>query len=187
MVTTSPAARVTSALAGSGSPFSEVAPGLARLAAGRALRRALAPLGHDREAAVLEHAQLAHHAVAAVVAARAAGAEPQRPALDAQRVAELERLDRRGERVGHRHVDGARAVRVRARALPAADRLVVGEPRVAERDVVHRPLPLRRHGHGLAERAHDDVDDPAGRLDVAGRDRARRARVDERARLERVP
>ena len=57
-----------------------------------------------------------------------------------------------------------RAVGVRAGALAAADRLVVGEAVVAEDDVVHRPLTLRGHGHRLPERGEDDVDDPARRL-----------------------
>ena len=51
-------------------------------------------------------------------------------------------------------------IRGRARALSAADRLVVREAVAAERDVVHRPLSLRRDVDRLAERAHDDVDDP---------------------------
>ena len=47
--------------------------------------------------------------------------------VDAQRELALERLDRRVQRVAHRHVHAAGPVGVRARALAAAERLVVGE------------------------------------------------------------
>ena len=60
----------------------------------------------------------------APLAARAAA---QRVVLDAQRELQLERLDRRVERVRHRDVDAARAVGAGARALAAAERLVVRE------------------------------------------------------------
>ena len=72
---------------------------------------------------------------------RASGAAPQRVLGRPQRELLLERLDRRVERVAHRHVHGRGAGRVGAGALPAGDRLVVGELLVAEREVVHRPLP----------------------------------------------
>ena len=52
---------------------------------------------------------------------------------------------------------------------------------VPERDVVHRPLPLRGHRQRLAEGAEDDVDDPRRRLGVAGDDGRGRAGVDEAA------
>src|SRR5205807_4681154 len=109
----------------------EVPPGRAVLAPIRPARPAGAPLAEDREAAVLEHAQLADDAVAAAVRARSAGANAQTPLLDAERIRELERLDGSRERVRHRHVHPARPVRVGTRALAAADRLVVGEPLVA--------------------------------------------------------
>src|SRR5947207_1402560 len=73
----------------------EVAAGRARRAAALSLRRVRASLADDREAAVLERAQLADDAVAAAVRAGATGAEPQAVALDAERVLQLERLDRR--------------------------------------------------------------------------------------------
>ena len=38
---------------------------------------------------------------------------------------------------------------------------------------------MRRNGHGLAEGAEEQVDEPARRLDVAGRDRGGRPGVDE--------
>src|SRR5215218_5290505 len=50
----------------------EVAPGLAGLAAGRTAGGMPPPLGDDREAARLEHLELAHEPVAAAVAAVAA-------------------------------------------------------------------------------------------------------------------
>jgi hypothetical protein len=78
-------------------------------------------------------------------------------------------------------VDPARAVGLRAGALAAADRLVVGVAVVPEREVVHRPLAGRGHGHELAEGSEDDVDDPRGGLGVPGDDGGGRARVDEAA------
>ena len=129
-----------------------------------------APLGEHREPAVLEDAQLADDAVAASVHARAARAEPQLPALDPQRVLQLERLDGRRQRVRHGDVDAARAVGIRTGALTAAHRLVVREAVVAEREVVHRPLARGGHGNEPAERREHDVDDARGGLRVAGDD-----------------
>src|SRR3712207_7579858 len=51
-----------------------------------------------------------------------------------------------------RSMHAARAVGALARALPAAERLVVGEAVVAEREVVHRALAQR-----AAERAQHEV------------------------------
>jgi len=141
-----------------------------------------APLREHRETAVLEHAQLADHAVAAALGAHAAGTGSQRPALDPNRIRQLERLDGRHQRVRHRNVDGGWTCRVGARALTAADRLVIRKAVVAESDVVHRPLSLCRHGERCAECAKNDVDDARRRLGIAGDDRGRRARVDEAAR-----
>ena len=177
----SPGSTSTVANAGSSSPFSRLRPG-------RPSPPPLSPRGASARRWVrserrhaFERSELADDAVAASVLARAAGAEPQLVALDPERVRELERLDRRVQRVRHRDVHRGRPVRVRARALPAADRLVVREALVPEDDVVHRPLPLRRDGNGLRQRGEDDVDDAARRLRVAGGDRGRRARVDEAA------
>ena len=78
-------------------------------------------------------------------------------------------------------MDARRPVRRRARALAAADRLVVREAVVSEDGVVHRPLPLGGHGNRLGEGVEDDVGDPARRLRVARGDGGRCARVDERA------
>src|SRR5213076_3180999 len=114
---------------------------------------------------------------AAAVRAGAARAFTQLPALDAQGIGELERLDRRDERVRHRDVDGRRPVGVSARALAAADRLVVREAVAAEGDVVHRALPLR----AIADRAEEHVDDAGRGLGVAGDDGRRRTRVYEAA------
>ena len=120
------------------------------LAARGAARAVAAALGHEAQAAVGQHAVDAHHAVAAAVSAGPARPRPQRVALDPQRILALERLDRRVQRVRHRDVDGARPGPRRPAALAAAERLVVGEPRRPERDVVHRPLAVRRHGDGAA-------------------------------------
>ena len=77
-------------------------------------------------------------------AARAAGAATQLVAAHAQRVLQLERLDRRVERVGHADVDAGVPGPARPGALAAADRLVVRPAVAAEHDVVHRALALRR-------------------------------------------
>src|SRR5881392_2974838 len=97
-------------------PVHEVPAGSAGRAAALTARRVSAPLRDDREPARLEHAQLADDAVAAAPGPRPARPEPQPVALDPERVLELERLDRRRERVGHRDVHAARPVGVRARA-----------------------------------------------------------------------
>src|SRR5918992_2706017 len=129
----------------------EVATRCARGAAALALRRLRAALADDREPAVLEHAEFADDAVAAAVASSAARPEPERVALDAKRVLQLERLDRSRQRVRHRDVDTARAVGLRTGTLAAADRFVVREAVVPEGHVVHRALPLPRHVDGLTE------------------------------------
>ena len=66
--------------------------------------------------------------------------------------------------------------------LPQAIILVLSPfaPLVSRR-VWRHALPLRGHGDRRAERAEEDVDDPARGLDVAGRDRRGRPRVDEAA------
>src|ERR1043166_2233099 len=105
MVTTSPARRSRVTFPGSGSPLRRLRP------------LAPAPLADDREPAVLEGAELADDAAAAVMTPATAGACAEPVPLDAQRVLQLERLHRRRERVRHRDVHGAGAVRVWTRAL----------------------------------------------------------------------
>src|SRR5689334_17915461 len=82
---------VTGQLRGGGLAVDEVAAGGAGCSTPLAPRCVHAALADDREAAVLEHAQLAHDAVATAVRAAAAGAEPQPVALDPERVLQLER------------------------------------------------------------------------------------------------
>ena len=125
-------------------PLTSVRPG-APSSPPRPLRRMAASVTEDGETTGVQHANLANDTVAATVRAGAAGAGAEHVALDAQRVGELERLDGRVERVRHRDVDAGRPVRRPARALAAADRLVVRPLLGAERRVVHRALPLRRH------------------------------------------
>src|SRR4051794_29037167 len=84
--------------------------GRARLASALAARGAAPPFADDREAAMLEDAQLADDPVAATMRALAAGARSQPVALDAQRVLQLERLDRRRQRVRHGDVHATGAV-----------------------------------------------------------------------------
>ena len=141
-----------------------------------AARRVPAALGDQRQLHRRERLELAHDPVAAAVRARAARAAPDRVLDDPQRELELQRLDRRVQRVRHRDVHAGRAVGVRARALAAAERLVVREGVGAEREVVHRALAER-----AAERAEDEVGDAARGLDVAGDDGGGRLGVQQRA------
>src|SRR5215216_731023 len=69
-----------------------------------AARRVPPALGEQRERHLGACLELAHDAVAAAVATRAARAAPHRVARDAQRELELERLDGRVERVRHSDV-----------------------------------------------------------------------------------
>ena len=171
-----PASSVPVLLAGSVRPSSRSrphAPGSPPCGAARGMAPAL---GDQREGHVRQRFELAHDAVAAAMAPGAPGAAAQRVLEDAQRKLPLERLDRRVERVAHRDVHAARSVGVRAGALAAAERLVVGEARVAEREVVHRALALR-----APERAEHEVGDARGGLDVARRHRSAGARVEQRS------
>src|SRR5271165_3049803 len=102
-----------------------------------------AALGDQREGHLLERFDLSYDAVAPAVGARASRAPAQRIRAHAQREFALERLDGRVERVAHRDVYAAGPVRVGARSLAAAERLVVGEARVPECQVVHRALAQR--------------------------------------------
>ena len=154
----------------------QVAPRCAGLSAVGARRGVTPALGDERVLHLRERLDLADDAVAPVVAPGAAAAAPARVLDDAQRELDLQRLDRRVERVGHRDVHGAGAVGVRAGALAAAERLVVGEVGVAEREVVHRPLAER-----APERGEDEVGHPRRRLDVAARHGGRAPRVEQRA------
>src|SRR5919109_913194 len=110
-----------------------------------ALRGLAPPLADQREPTALQHAQLAHDAVAAAVPPLTTGAEAQLVPLDPQRIRELERLRWGYERVRHRHVHGGGPVGAGACPLSAADGLVVREAVVAQRQVVHRALTLGRH------------------------------------------
>src|SRR6186713_67629 len=83
IVTTSSASRSTVALAGSSRPFRRLRPGAPA-------PPPRAPLGDQRQPARLDHAQLADDAVAAAPFAVAAGADPERIPLDAERVLQLE-------------------------------------------------------------------------------------------------
>ena len=77
----------------------------------------------------------------------------------------------------------ARPGAARARALSAAERLVERPAGAAEGDVVHRPLPLRRHvDAGVAERGEDRVGDALRHLHVARGHRGRPRGVRPRSR-----
>ena len=103
-------------------------------------------------------------------------------ALDAHRVLQLERLDRRVERVAHADVHAGRPGPVGAGALAAADRLVVGPVAAADDQVVHRPLALRGEPvDELGEREQHGVGDALAGLHVAGHDRRRALRAQQRA------
>jgi hypothetical protein len=72
----------------------EVAPGSARFAALGSAWRVASALGDHGEPAGLEGSELAHDAVASVMAATAARADPERMPLDAERIPELYGLGR---------------------------------------------------------------------------------------------
>src|SRR4051795_67797 len=124
-------AQATGRLARDRLAVDEVAPRLRRLAALRPGGRMSAALPYERVMHLGQRLQLAYHAVAALVLACAARASPQRVRGDPQRELQLQRLHRRVQRVRHRDMHAARPVRVLARALAAAQRLVVGEVVVA--------------------------------------------------------
>src|SRR3954452_19679617 len=122
----------------------------------------MAPALRDQRVAhVRERLDLADDAVTAAMRPVAAGAAADRVLDRADRELALERLDGCVERVAHGYVDAARSVSVLTGALAAAERLVVGELVVAEREVVHRSLAER-----TSERSKYEVGDAAGGLDV---------------------
>ena len=124
----SPGRSSPAAFEGSGSPFSRFRPG-------RAVgRRRRGRRGACRRRSVISVKRIGASASSSRTipspprcSPGAAAAAAQRKLAHPQRELGLERLDRGVERVRHRHVDGARPVGVRAGALAAADRLVVGE------------------------------------------------------------
>ena len=79
-------------------------------------------------------------------------------------------------------MDGVGAVRIRACALAAAERLVVSEALAGERQVVHRALPLSGSFGGSPQRRQDQVGHAARRFDVSGHHRGREPRVQQAAR-----
>ena len=148
-------------LAGQRAPVEQVAPGRAGLAAGCA--RAARGGGARRSARRSSRgAPRSSRTTPSPPRWRPAPPEPRRSAYSITRSGNSRSSASIGrvQRVAHRHVHAARPVGVRARALAAAERLVVGEALVAERQVVHRPLAL-----GAAEGAR-----------ARGRRRARRSR-----------
>ena len=171
-----PGSRRPPAFGGSSSPSTVPLPAAAGLAAVGARGRVAPALGEQGELHGRQRLELPDDAVPAVVAPRAARAAGDRVARDPQRELELERLHRGVERVRHRDVHRARAVGVRAGALPAAERLVVGEALAAQREVVHRPL-----AECPSEGGEDEVGDPRGGLDVARHHGGRRAGVEQRS------
>src|SRR5450755_1018766 len=109
----------------------QVSPGLAGVPSGGPRWAVPTAFGDQRVVKRRERLELADHTISALVPPPPTGAAPERVLHRAQWELELERLDRGVERVAHRDVHAARAVRVRARALSAADRLVVGDLDVA--------------------------------------------------------
>src|SRR5262249_53954431 len=108
------------------------------------------PLGDQRVAQRLQGLDLADDTLAAAPRSLAAAAAAHRELPYPERELRLQRLDRGVQGVGHRDVDRARPVGVRAGALAAADRLVVGEVLAGEGQVVHRSLTLGLDGPGAA-------------------------------------
>src|SRR5215207_381259 len=149
---------------------------LARLSVLRPRWRVPAALRDQRVAHLGERLELPHNAVAAPPGALSARAAPQRVLDRPQRKLDLERLNRRVERVRHRHVHAAGPVGVGTGALATAEGLVVGEVVVAERQVVHRALAER-----LAEGGQHEVGHARGGLNVPGGHGGGRAGVEQRA------
>src|SRR5437867_3892127 len=108
-------------------PPEEIAAPSARLAAGETGRRVATSFCEERVLHVCERLRFANQSVAAVEPARPAGSPAKRVFAHPERELDLERLDRRVERVAHRDVDSRWPRSVRAGALPTTDRLVVGE------------------------------------------------------------
>src|SRR5690242_9870854 len=95
----------------------------------------------DRVAQRRGRLEFAHDPVSSRMAPPAPRA-PAQPVLDhAQGKLELERLNRGIERVAHRDMNSAGAIRIGAGALTAPDRLVINDLLGPQRDVIHRPLP----------------------------------------------
>src|SRR5947209_12023829 len=94
----------------------------------------------QRVAERLERLELTDHPVSAAMLPLASRAPPEGVLDGADRELELERFDRRVQRVAHRHVHRARAIRIRTRPLASADRLVVDDLLVTQGEVVHRAL-----------------------------------------------
>jgi hypothetical protein len=101
------------------------------------------PVGEQREGGGPEHADGADEAVAAAVTAAAGGAVEQLVPVHPQRQLELERLDRRVQRVRHADVDAGRPVAPLRRALAAAERLVVRPARTCRSRRCSSSLALR--------------------------------------------
>src|SRR4029079_9355074 len=115
----------------------------------------------------LQRLDLPDDAVTAAMCGLTAGSETECVAANSEWIGELERLGRRRERVRHGHVRDRGPVGARRAALPATDRLVVGEAVVPECDVVHRALALGGDGYGLSEAGEVEVGDSARRIGVA--------------------
>ena len=86
--------------------------------------------------------------------ARAARAAANREFAQAHRIARFEHFGVGQPRVGHVRVNGVGPVGCWRGAAAAADRFVIAERRVAEQQVVHRPLA----GGRQAERAEQHID-----------------------------
>src|SRR4051794_14692211 len=101
-----------------------------------------AAVGQEREAPGFQDFHGALDAVSAPMFALSAGAVDEFVALDAHGVLEREGLEGGVKIIAHPDVDAGCPIPPGARALPAADGLVVGPPLPADDQVVHRPLAL---------------------------------------------
>ena len=126
-------------------------------------------VGQHRELHLLQEPDAAQGAVATPPASGPAAAAIHPEALQHHRIAPLQDLRIGQASIGHVGVHRGGAVVTGTGPRPAADRLVVLVAVVAEQDVVHRPLALRRYSEG----AEQGVCDRLAGLHVSGRHRRR--------------
>ena len=157
--------------------------------AGATLRPGRCPcatFGDQRNGARLEHAVTPDNSVAAAMFAGAAGPAPHGIFVNHDRITALQRFNRRVARVAHADVHTTWSRPFSARALAAAECFIKRPSGTAKGDVVHRALPLRRHGNtGVGERGKEEIAHPLRRLDISGGDRRWPMRIEKTIRRHR--
>ena len=154
--------------------FHAVSPGRAGFAAAHAIRRNAAAAGDDVGGHAPQKTDAPHRAVAAAMAAAAAGVFANGKRFQQHRKAPLQNFRVGQARVGHVRMHRVGAARAGGRAGAAANRFVILKLVVAPDEVVHRAL---RGGRGL-QRAEQRVHQALRGFHIAGDDRGRVARAD---------